>query len=62
MPTIKKAVIPAQERHPGMTLSGAGIQFVGLAALKINQMNKLDSGFRRNDGHFSGRFENIHNL
>ncbi len=27
----------------------AGIQFVGLTALKINQMNKLDSDIRRND-------------
>jgi hypothetical protein len=30
----------------------AGIQFVGLTALKINQVNNLDSGVRRNDGRF----------
>jgi len=33
-------VIPAQ----------AGIQFVGLIALQINQMNNLDSRLRGNDG------------
>ncbi len=40
MPATNKAVIPAN----------AGIQFVGLTALKTNQMNNLDSGLRRNDG------------
>jgi len=46
------SVIPAQ----------AGIQFVGLIALKINQMNNLDSRLRGNDGGFSHRFELIHSL
>ncbi len=41
MPTIKETVIPAH----------AGIQFAGLTVLKTHQMNYLDSGFRRNDGH-----------
>ena len=45
-------VIPAQ----------AGIQFVGLIASKINQMNNLDSRLRGNDGGFSRRFQLIHNL
>ena len=40
----------------------AGIQFVGLIALKINQMNDLDSRFRGNDAQFGGRFANIHSL
>jgi hypothetical protein len=52
MPALPKTVIPAQ----------SGIQFVGLSALKINQMNNLDFGLRRNDGHFGGHFGNIHNL
>jgi hypothetical protein len=52
MPMIKKAVIPAQ----------AGIQFVRLATLKINQINNLDSGVRRNDGRFFGRIANVHSL
>jgi hypothetical protein len=58
----QKTVIPAQERHPGMTLSGAGIQFVGLAALKLNQIGNLDSSVRRNDGRFFGRIGNTHKL
>jgi hypothetical protein len=62
MQVIPTTVFPAQERHPGMTLSGAGIQFAGLAALKINQINNLDSGVRRNDGRLFGRFGNIHRL
>jgi hypothetical protein len=52
MPVPKISVIPAQ----------AGIQFVGLTALKINQINNLDSGFRRNDGRFFGRVGKIHRL
>ena len=38
-------VIPAQ----------AGIKFVGMSALKPNQMNHLDSGLRRNDGSIDRR-------
>ena len=41
MPTTEETVIPAH----------AGIQFVGLITLKTYQMNYLDSGVRRNDGH-----------
>jgi hypothetical protein len=52
MPMPKISVIPAQ----------AGIQFVGLTALKINHINNLDSGLRRNDGRFGGRFGLIHSL
>jgi hypothetical protein len=52
MPTADKTVIPAN----------AGIQFVGLTALKINQINKLDSGLRRNDGRFLGRVGSYHRL
>ncbi|MBU1665342.1 MAG: hypothetical protein KKG92_08080, partial [Gammaproteobacteria bacterium] len=58
LPAPKISVIPAQ----------AGIQFVGLTALKVNQMHKLDS--RRslpstpigggNDGVFFRRFRKIH--
>ena len=40
MAQFEMAVIPAQ----------AGIQFVGLISLKINQMNNLDSRMRGNDG------------
>jgi len=47
-----KSVIPAQ----------AGIQFVGLTALKINQMHNLDSRLRGNDGSFGDRFGKIHRL
>ena len=36
---VKLLVIPAQ----------AGIQFVSLDALEINQIHGLDSGLRRND-------------
>jgi hypothetical protein len=50
MPEI--AVIPAK----------AGIQFVELTALKINQMNNLDSGIRRNECTCEGCFGLIHNL
>jgi hypothetical protein len=50
LPAPRIFVIPAQ----------AGIQFVGLTALKINQINNLDSGFRRNDGRFCGRIVKIH--
>ncbi|MDP1572683.1 MAG: hypothetical protein Q8M04_00375 [Pseudomonadota bacterium] len=46
MPAPEKTVIPAQ----------AGIQFVGLISLKINQMNNLDSRMRGNDGRFSTGF------
>ena len=49
MPVTEIAVIPAQ----------AGIQFVGLTALKINQMNNLDSGLRRNDGRLRGRYSSF---
>ncbi len=42
----KRTVIPAK----------AGIQLVGLIALKINQMNNLDSRLRGNDGRFFGRY------
>ncbi len=52
MPAIKIAVIPAQ----------AGIQFVGLIVLKINQMNNLDSRLRGNDGEFFSPLQLIHNL
>jgi len=52
MPAPKIAVIPAN----------AGIQFVGLTALKINQMNNLDSRVRGNDGGFFRPFEIIHRL
>jgi hypothetical protein len=52
MPTSEKTVIPAQ----------AGIQFVRLATLKNNQMNNLDSGLRRNDARFGGRFGKIYRL
>ncbi len=41
MPAHEKTVIPAN----------AGIQFVSLTALKINQMHNLDTGVRRYDGH-----------
>jgi len=47
MPTPEMNVIPAN----------AGIQFVGLIALKINQMNNLDSRVRGNDGEFCRRFQ-----
>ena len=40
MPAHEEAVIPAK----------AGIQFVGLIALKTNQMHYLDTGVRRYDG------------
>jgi hypothetical protein len=40
LPTPPHSVIPAN----------AGIQFVRLAAMKINPINNLDSGCRRNDG------------
>ena len=60
MPASEMSVIPAQ----------AGIQFVGLIALKINPMNYLDS--RRslpakaigggNDGAVFRQFQFIHNL
>jgi hypothetical protein len=43
------AVIPAN----------AGIQFVGLTALNINQTNMLDSGGSRNDGPIGGGFMNF---
>jgi hypothetical protein len=46
------SVIPAQ----------AGIQLVGLTDLKINQIYNLDSGLRRNDGRFGGRFRKNHSL
>ncbi len=52
MPVTEIAVIPAQ----------AGIQFVGLTALKINQMNNLNSGLRRSDGHSCGCHGNTHSL
>jgi len=52
MPAPEITVIPAQ----------AGIQFVGLIALKINQMDNLDSRMRGNDGGFFRRFLLIHNL
>jgi hypothetical protein len=61
MPKLDKTVIHAR----------AGIQFIGLIALKSNQMLNLD--FRRslpsngvlgggNDGRFSSRLGEIHNL
>jgi hypothetical protein len=40
LPATNISVIPAH----------AGIQFVGLTDLSINQINNLDSGLRRNDG------------
>ncbi len=50
MPMTEKTVIPAN----------AGIQFVGLTALRNNQMYKLDPGVRRDDGRFGDRFGKIH--
>jgi hypothetical protein len=52
MLATEKTVIPAN----------AGIQFVGLIVLKINQMNNLDSGVCRNDGSIGGRFGIIHKV
>jgi hypothetical protein len=46
------SVIPAE----------AGIQFVGVTDLKINQINNLDSGFRRNDGALFSPSRKIHSL
>ncbi len=43
MPDAAIAVIPAH----------AGIQFVGVAIMKIHLMNDLDSGIRRNDSIFT---------
>jgi len=42
------SVIPAPDRGRGQ--AAAGIQFIGLIALKINQMHNLDSRLRGNDG------------
>ena len=60
MPAHEKTVIPAPDRSRGQ--AAAGIQFVGLIDLKINQVNNLDSRLRGNDGGFSHRFELIHSL
>jgi hypothetical protein len=45
--SAKVDVIPAQERHPGMTLSGAGIQVVHLIEFRGRKPCELDSGLRR---------------
>ncbi len=52
MPMPRKTVIPAN----------AGIQFVGLTALRNNQMHKLDPGIRRDDGRFGDWFGKIYSL
>jgi len=52
LPEPEIAVIPAQ----------AGIQFVGLTTLKINQIYNLDSRLRGNDGMVFRRFGKIHSL
>jgi hypothetical protein len=60
MPTADKA------RHSGASRAvipaNTGIQFVGLTALKIDQIYKLDSALRRNDGRFVGRVGKNHRL
>jgi hypothetical protein len=50
LPVLNISVIPA----------AAGIQFVGLNALKSNLINHQDSGYRRNDGW--GRAGKTHRL
>jgi hypothetical protein len=50
------------EKFPAPNISvipaNAGIQFARLTSLKVNQINNLDSGCRRNDGW--GRAGKIH--
>ncbi|MDP2832697.1 MAG: hypothetical protein Q8Q28_05265 [Pseudomonadota bacterium] len=52
MPAPKTTVIPAN----------AGIQFVGLIALKINQMDNLDFRVRGNDDGFFRRLRLTHDI
>ena len=45
--------------HPVIP-ADAGIQFVGLISFTRNQIDKLDSGLRRNDSFFPGPRVSVH--
>ncbi len=58
MPSTRISVIPASvgiQFVQAVVPAQAGIQLVDLTALKINQMNNLDSGVRRNDSYMGVR-------